>query len=210
MREDVHQPPPSPISSPLASSSSEDEDEPTPQKTRSVRELYEVTTPLNLVCLFANEEMVSFEQAIKDDIWKKAMNVEMKSIEKNDTWRLTNLPQGHKPIGVKWVYKVKKNAQGEVEKYKARLVAKGYKQQAGIDYDEVFAPVARMETIRLMISIAAQHKWSIHQLDVKSAFLNGYLEEEVYVEQPPGYKKKGQEGKVLKLNKALYGLKQAP
>nr|GFB86050.1 reverse transcriptase [Tanacetum cinerariifolium] len=138
------------------------------------------------------------------------MEEEIKSIEKNDTWELTTLPKGQKAIGVKWVYKAKKNAKGEVEKYKSRLVAKGYKQKHGIDYEEVFAPVARLETIRMIIAIAAQHKWKIHQMDVKSAFLNGFLEEEVYVEQPEGYFAKGQEDKVLRLKKALYGLKQAP
>nr|GEX83056.1 retrovirus-related Pol polyprotein from transposon TNT 1-94 [Tanacetum cinerariifolium] len=135
---------------------------------------------------------------------------EIKYIEKNDTWELTTLPKGQKAIGVKWVYKAKKNAKGEVEKYKARLMEKGYKQKHGIDYEEVFAPVARLETIRMIIAIAAQHKWKIHQMDVKSAFLNKLLEEEVYVEQPEGYVAKGQEGKVLGLKKALYGLKQAP
>ena len=138
------------------------------------------------------------------------MNEEIRSIEKNETWNLIVLPSGHQPIGVKWVYKIKKNAKGEIERYKARLVAKGYKQRQGIDYEEVFAHVARMETIRLLISLAAQNHWQIHQLDVKSAFLNGYLEEEVYIEQPEGYVTQGQEDKVLKLNKALYGLKQAP
>lgn len=131
------------------------------------------------------------------------MDDEIESIKKNDTWELATLPKGQKAIGVKWVYKVKKNAQGEVEKYKARLVAKGYNQRHGVDYDEVFAPVARMETIRLIISLAAQNGWKIHQMDVKSAFLNGVLEETVYVEQPLGYIVKGQEGKVLKLKKAL-------
>nr|GEU97809.1 retrovirus-related Pol polyprotein from transposon TNT 1-94 [Tanacetum cinerariifolium] len=104
----------------------------------------------------------------------------------------------------------RKNAKCKVEKYKARLVAKGYKQKHGIDYEEVFASVARLETIRMIIAIAAQHKWKIHQMDVKSAFLNRLLEEEVYVEQPEGYVAKGQKGKVLRLKKALYGLKQAP
>ncbi|RZB65513.1 Retrovirus-related Pol polyprotein from transposon TNT 1-94 [Glycine soja] len=138
------------------------------------------------------------------------MDEEIKSITKNDTWELTTLPRGHKVIGVRWVYKAKKNAKGDVERYKARLVAKGYSQRQGIDYDEVFALVARLETIRLIISLAAQNKWKIYQMDVKSAFLNGFLEEEVYIEQPLGYEVKGQEEKVLKLKKALYGLKQAP
>ncbi|GJT12880.1 retrovirus-related pol polyprotein from transposon TNT 1-94 [Tanacetum coccineum] len=130
-----------------------------------------------------------------------------KSIEKNDTWELTTLSKGQKAIGVKWVYKAKKNAKGEVEKYKARLVVKGYKQKHGIDYKEVFSPIARLETIRMIIAIVAQHKWKIHQMDVKSAFLNGLLEEEIYVEKPEGYVAKDQEGKVLRLKKALYGLK---
>ncbi|GJU04480.1 retrovirus-related pol polyprotein from transposon TNT 1-94 [Tanacetum coccineum] len=135
---------------------------------------------------------------------------EIKSIEKNDTWELTTLLKGQKAIGVKWVYKAKKNAKGEVEKYTPRLVAKGYKQKYGIDYEEVFSHVARLETIRMIIAIAAQHKWKIHQMDVKSAFLNRLLKEEVYVEQPEVYVAKGQEGKVLRLKKALYCLKQAP
>ncbi|CAL5385932.1 unnamed protein product [Camellia sinensis] len=97
-----------------------------------------------------------------------------------------------------------------MQRYKARLVAKGYKQRAGIDYGEVFAPVARLETIRLMISLAAQHKWQIYQLDMKSAFLNGFLEEEIYIEQPSGYVQNGHEDKVYKSKKTLYGLKQAP
>ncbi|RVW91534.1 Retrovirus-related Pol polyprotein from transposon TNT 1-94 [Vitis vinifera] len=115
-----------------------------------------------------------------------------------------------KTIGVKWVYKTKFNENGEVEKHKARLVAKGYTQRFGVDYTEVFAPVARMETIRLVVALAAQREWSIYQLDVKSAFLHGELNEEVFVEQPCGYVQKGNEKKVYKLNKALYGLKQAP
>ena len=110
---------------------------------------------------------------------------------------------------MKWVYKIKKNADGDVEKYKARLVVKGYKKRQGIDYEEIYAPVARMETIRLLIILAAQIKWKIHQLDVKSAFLNSYLEE-VYVEQLLGFVVKNHEDKVLRYKKALYGLKQTP
>ena len=111
-------------------------------------------------------------------------------------------------IGVKWVYKNKRNIEGKIERHKARLVVKGYKQQQGRDYEETFAPVARMETVRTMLSIAAQQKWKVYQMDVKSAFLNGVLKVEVYVEQSPGYELEGPEHKVCKLKKALYGLKQ--
>ena len=177
---------------------------------RSLQDLYELTNELHLVCLLADAESIIFEEAVRDKKWQAAMDEEIAAIERNETWELVELPEGHQPIGVKWVYKKKMNAQGKIDRYKARLVAKGYRQKAGIDYDEVFAPVVRMETIRLLISKAAQNRWPIYQMDVKSAFLNGVLEEEIYVEQPPGYMKAGKESKVLKLKKALYGLKQAP
>jgi len=138
------------------------------------------------------------------------MDSKINSIEKNQTWTLTDLPASCKKIGVKWLYKTKLNELGEVDKYKARLVAKGYSQQYGVDYTEVFAPVARMDTVRMIVALAAQRNWTIYQLDVKSAFLHGKLSEDVFVEQPKGYKKKGSEGKVYQLHKALYGLKQAP
>lgn len=108
------------------------------------------------------------------------------------------------------MYKTKLNELGEVDKYKAMLVVKGYAQEYGVDYTEVFAPVARMDTVRMIIAVAAQNGWGIHQLDVKSAFLHGELEEEVFVEQPQGYEVKGKEDMVYKLHIALYGLKQAP
>ena len=103
------------------------------------------------------------------------------------------------------MYKTKYKPSGEIDHFKARLVAKGYKQKPGIYYFEVFAPVARLDTIRMLISLSAQNNWKIHQMDVKSAFLNGTLEEEVYVEQPAGYEIEGKEDKVYKLKKALYG-----
>jgi Reverse transcriptase (RNA-dependent DNA polymerase) len=121
--------------------------------------------------------------------WQTAMNEEIKAIDRNNTWELAELPKGSQPIGVKWVFKKKINVQGEIERYKARLVAKGYKQKVEIDYDEVFAPVVRMETIWLLISQAAQFKWLIFEMDIKSAFLNGVLEKDVYIEQPSGYMK---------------------
>lgn len=96
---------------------------------------------------------------------------EIKSIEDNKTWRLENLPAGQRPIGLKWIFKAKKNAQGEIVEHKARLVAKGYVQQQGIDFEEVFAPVACMEMVRLMLSLAAREGFEVHHMDVKSAFL---------------------------------------
>ncbi|RDX84702.1 hypothetical protein CR513_34214, partial [Mucuna pruriens] len=118
-------------------------------------------------------------------------------IEKNQTWELVDPPSNKKPITLKYVYKVKVNPKGEVVKHKAKLVAKG------IDYDEVYAPVAKIETVRLVVAIANNANWSMHQLDVKFSFLNGPLEEEVYVNQPQGFVVKGKENKVYKLKKAL-------
>ncbi|KAA0037748.1 retrovirus-related Pol polyprotein from transposon TNT 1-94 [Cucumis melo var. makuwa] len=138
------------------------------------------------------------------------MDEEIEAIEQNNTWELIDLPKGHKTIGVKWVYKTKLKENGEVDKYKACLVAKGYKQEFGIDYKEVFAPVARHDTIRLVVSLAVQNSWPIFQLDVKSAFLHGELQEKVFVDQPPGYVKVKDEHKVYRLKKTLYELKQAP
>jgi hypothetical protein len=184
-----------------------------PRRMRSLEELYDATQVMEdttLFCFFANTDPLSFNEAVTEEKWIEAMDEEIHTIEKNDTWKLTYLPENKKAIGVKWVYKTKKNVKGEVQRYKARLVAKGYKQREDIDYGEVFAPIARLETIKLMISLAAQHRWKIYQLNVKSAFLNGFLEEEIYVEQPLGYIKAKNNSKVYKLKKALYGLKQAP
>ena len=153
---------------------------------------------------------ICFEDAVKSAKWRQAMEDEITAIEKNHTWKLFELPNGAKKIGVKWIYKSKVNEHGEVDKFKARLMAKGYSQKHGIDYNEVFAPIARMDTIRMVIAIVAQRGWSIYQFDVKSTFLHGTLTEDVYVAQPKGYEKKGSEHMVYKLHKALYGLKQAP
>lgn len=171
-----------------------------PPKFRSLDELM----------LLKVEEPGSYREAREGKEWRDAMNVEMETIEKNKTWVLTDLPPGQKPIGLKWVYKLKKDSEGNVVKHKARLVAKGYVQRKGVDYNEVFALVARLETIRLLLALSAKEGWKVHHLDIKLAFLNGELLEEVYVTQPEGYEKKGQEGKVYRLLKALYGLRQAP
>jgi len=131
--------------------------------------------------LIAKAEPIEFDKAVTNKMWVKAMKKEIDSIEKNQTWELVDPPSNKKPITLKWDYKVKVNPKGEVVKHKARLVAKSFLQKAGIDYGEVYAPVARIETIRFVVAIATNANWSLHQLDVKSAFLNGPLDEEVYV-----------------------------
>ncbi|KAD3641836.1 hypothetical protein E3N88_31060 [Mikania micrantha] len=156
------------------------------------------------------DDPASYEEACDDPKWISAMKTEIEAIRKNDTWELVDLPAGSKAIGVKWLFKTKLNEKGEVDKYKARLVVKGYAQKEGVDYGEVFAPVARWDTIQILLAIAAKRKWLVKQLDVKSAFLHGELKEVVYVEQPKGFIDKGSEAKVYRLKKALYGLKQAP
>ena len=155
-------------------------------------------------------EPTCFEDAVKDVKWQQAMDEEMAALDKNDTWDLVPLPAGKKAIGCKWVYKVKHNADGSVSRYKARLVAKGYAQKYGIDYEETFSPVAKMATVRVFIAVAATLGWVLKQMDVKNAFLNGDLQEEVYLEQPQGYVNVRLRNLVCRLKKALYGLKQAP
>jgi len=160
--------------------------------------------------LFADCESVTFEEASNDENWIKTMDEEINAIEKNKTWELTELPADKKSIGVKWVYKTKYKPSGEIDRYKTRLMTKGYKQKPGIDYFEVFAHVARLDTIRMLISQSIQNNWKIHQIGLKSAFLNGTLEEEVYVEMHAGYVVRGKEDKVYRLKKAFYDLKKAP
>ncbi|WVZ93131.1 hypothetical protein U9M48_039137 [Paspalum notatum var. saurae] len=144
------------------------------------------------------------------DNWKEAVQSELDSILSNETWELTERPYGCKPVGCKWVFKKKLRPDGTIEKYKARLVAKGYTQKEGEDFFDTYSPVARMTTIRVLLSLTVSYGLIIHQMDVKTAFLNGELQEEIYMEQPDGFVVKGQESKVCKLLKSLYGLKQAP
>ena len=162
------------------------------------------------VLMFLNNEPHNFGEAKDSKEWRRACEEEISSIDKNKTWVLVDLPFGAKAIGLKWVFKIKRNSDGSINKYKSRLVAKGYVQRHGIDFDEVFAPVARLKTIRLLVNLEAANGWEVHHLDVKTAFLHRELKETVYVTQPEGYEKQGEEGKVYKLNKALYGLRQAP
>jgi hypothetical protein len=133
---------------------------------------------------------------------------ELKAIEENGTWELTTLPLDKKAIGLKWMFKVKKDEQGAVVRHKARLVVKGFSQHQGIYYEEVFDPVARLEAVRLLLALAADQQWEVHHMDVKYAFLNGDLAEEVYVMYPSGFARVREENLVLRLKKALYGLHQ--
>lgn len=135
-------------------------------------ELPEVPAPPEGLCLLGMEEPTTFQEASAAASWRLAMKEELRSIEENAAWELTSLPAGHKPTALKWVYKIR-DSEGNIVKYKARLVAKGYVQRQGIDFEDVFAPVARMETVRLFLAVAAIRGWQAHHLDVKSAFLNG-------------------------------------
>jgi transposase InsO family protein len=143
--------------------------------------------------------------------WRAAIDSELDSLKRTGTWTLTPLPAGRQAIGSRWVLKIKRKADGTVDKYKARLVAKGYAQKAGIDYDETFAPVAKFTSIRMLLALAARYDLEIHQMDVRTAFLNGDLDVDIYMEQPEGYSTiaRGEQRLVCKLQKALYGLKQA-
>jgi hypothetical protein len=151
-----------------------------------------------------------WKAAKQDPKWHEAMREELNALEKNKTWELVHLPAGKRVVGCKWIYTVKQNPEGKIERYKARLVARGYSQTYGIDYDETFAPVAKMNTVRILISCATNFGWPLHQLDVKNAFLHGDLKEEVYMEIPPGFSNPRTSGKVCRLRKSLYGLKQSP
>ena len=164
-------------------------------------------------CSIIEEDPKTFKEAMSSrdvSFWKEAIDDEMDSILQNNTWELTDLPPGCKPLGCRWIFKRKMKVDGSIDKFKARLVIQGFRQKEGIDYFDTYAPVARISTIRLLVAMASIHKLLIHQMDVKTAFLNGDLDEEIYMKQPEGYSLPGNEHKVCKLIKSLYGLKQAP
>ena len=138
------------------------------------------------------------------------MHEELENFERNRVWVLVEPPLGCNPIGTKWVFKNKQGEDGDVVRNKASLVAQGFCQKEGIDFEETFAPVARLESIRILLAFAASKGFKLFQMDVKSVFLNGYIEEEVYVRQPPGFENPKFPNRVFKLQKPLYDLKQAP
>ena len=141
--------------------------------------------------------------------WFEAIKEKMNSMKSNGVWDLVDLSLGHKIIGNKWVLNFKHKADGTIDRYKARLVAKGYTQQKVIDYEEIFSHVVKFASIHLILAIVARMDLELYQMDVKTAFLNGELDEEIYMDKPLGFKLKGQERKVCKLKRSIYGLKHA-
>ena len=173
---------------------------------------------LKIISLYKNlPDPTNYEEAMAspdNNMWKKAMDEEIKSLNENNTWILVDVPESERKsvhvIGCKWIYKKKLTSTGEVERYKARLVAKGYSQQHGVDYHDTFAPVMKYKSMRIMLFIANRLGYELEQLDVVTAFLNGKLKEVVYMYQPQGYGKGDTRNKICKLVKSLYGTKQAP
>ena len=152
----------------------------------------------------------NFQEANLQDVWRLAMEEELKALDENKTWSVVQLPKGKKVVGSRWIYKTKFNSDGSIERHKARLVARGFTQTFGVDYKETFAPVAKMSTVRVLLSVAINHEWPLYQMDVKNAFLHGDLEEEVYMQLPPGHPQAQNSSMVCKLHKSIYGLKQSP
>nr|GFC65057.1 retrovirus-related Pol polyprotein from transposon TNT 1-94 [Tanacetum cinerariifolium] len=161
-------------------------------------------------CLLSSIEPANVAEALRDVNWVSAMQEELDQFARLKVWRLFPRPEGKTIIKTKWIFKIKKDESSLVTQNKARLVSVGYSQQEGIDYDETFAPIARIKAIRLFLAYAAHKDFTVFQMDVKTTFLNEILKEEVYVGQPPGFVSKQYPDHVYALDKALYGLKQAP
>ncbi|GJV03046.1 putative ribonuclease H-like domain-containing protein [Tanacetum coccineum] len=178
-------------------------------KDQIIRDINSATQTRRMTKI-SEEHALKVIQALDDPSWIEAMQEELLQFKLQKVWTLVDLPNGKRAIGTKWVFRNKKDERGIVVRNKARLVAQGYTQEEGIDYDEVFAPVARIEAIRLFLAYASFMGFIVYQMDVKSAFLYGTIEEEVYVCQPPGFEDPQFPDKVYKVEKALYGLHQAP
>ena len=157
-------------------------------------------------------DLETFSQAMSSkgsNSWYSAMKEEMNSMTSNRVWDLVELPNGVKAVGCKWVLKTKKDSLGNIERHKARLVAKGFTQREGIDYTETFSPLSKKDSMRIIMALVAHFDFDLHQMDMKTTFLNGNLEEEVYMKQPEGFSSSEGEHLVCKLKKSIYGLKQA-
>ncbi|KAH9658644.1 hypothetical protein KPL70_023573 [Citrus sinensis] len=155
-------------------------------------------------------EPTTVTQALKDSKWRQAMSDEFNALVKNGTWALVSPSPHHNLVGCKWIFRIKRNFDGSVDRYKARLVAKGFHQRPGVDFHDTFSPVVKPTTVRIVLSIAVSHGWELRQLDINNAFLQGHLYEDVYMAQPQGFIDGDKPNYVCKLRKAIYGLKQAP
>ena len=156
-----------------------------------------------------DDDPTTYEEALYDkdsSKWLEAMRTEMDSMYANQVWTLVDPPEGIVPIGCKWIFKRKIGADGKVETYKARLVAKGFRQRQGVDYEETFSPVAMLKSIRILLAIAAHYDYEVWQMNVKTAFPNGYIEENIFIEQPKILESE-ESSKVCKLNRSIYGIK---
>ncbi|GJY78188.1 retrovirus-related pol polyprotein from transposon RE1 [Tanacetum coccineum] len=179
-------------------------------KTKHSPDFVSLTSHALHAALFSLVQPKGFKSAAKHPQWMAAMHDEMEALKQNCTWTLVPRPSASNIVGSKWVYRIKYHADGSVERFKARVVAQGFTQIPGLDYSHTFSPVVKASTVRIVLSLAVLHRWRLHQLDVKNAFLHGHLNETVYMEQPPGFIDPQFPNHVCKLSKALYGLKQAP
>ena len=166
-----------------------------PEYNQVIQALITVSIPKNI------------QEAMTSPDWRAAMEEEMTALEKNGTWEMGPLPAGMKLVGSRWVFTIKYHSDGSIARYKARLVARGHTQSYGIDYNETFASMAKLNTIRVLIALAAMYDWKLYQFDVKNAFLHEELEEEVYMSLPPGYSLSKNTKGVCYLRKSIYGLK---
>ena len=156
------------------------------------------------------EEPATLVEALQEPKWCQAMKEEFDALQQNGMWHLVPRQPGVNVVDCRWVFKLKRHADGTIERHKARLVTKGFRQRHGIDYDDTFSPVVKPATVRLVLSVAVSRGWSLCQVDVKNAFLHGLLQETVYMTQPPGFEDVHRRDHICKLDKAIYGLKQAP
>jgi hypothetical protein len=162
------------------------------------------------ITLVSCGELIRIEEALNDPDWVNAMHEELNTFARNEVWELVKRPSDHNVIGTKWVFQNKQDENGDLVRNKARLVAQGYTQVEGLDFDETFAPVARLEAIWILLAYATSHNIKLYQMDVESAFLNGKINELVYIEQPSDFEDSKKLNHLYKLSKTLYGLKQAP
>jgi hypothetical protein len=178
--------------------------------SRQVKRPNPFSNYMDLICDLQDEEPTCSEEAIQRKEWEDAMIEEYQSIMKNKVWEIVPRSKNKDGVSYRWLFKIKHAANRSIEKYKEIFVARGFSQKEGIDYEETFTPVARYTSIRTIIALAAKMKWKLHQMDVKTTFLNGVIEEEVYIEQPQGFEVEDRRSHVCRLKKSLYGLKQAP